>query len=85
MRAKSNKSKQSILEQVKDVLSNRMPPRLARQAAFFSDVFFKRVPAEDLSREAPVMHATMVARQLEFLQQRKPGELLLHVFTNLPL
>jgi len=80
VQAKSNNSKQSILEQIKDVLSNRMPARQARQAAFFCDVYFKRVPIKDLNREMPVMHATMVARQLEFLQQRKPGELLLNVF-----
>jgi len=80
VQAQSNKSRQSILEQIKDVFSNRMPARLARQAAFFSDIYFKRVPIKDMSREAPVMHATMVARQLDFLQQRKPGELLLHVF-----
>jgi hypothetical protein len=64
VQAQSNKSKQSILEQIKDVFSNRMPARLARQAAFFSDLYFKRVPIKDMSREAPVMHATMVARQL---------------------
>jgi glutamate dehydrogenase len=80
VQAKSNKSKQSILEQIKDVLSNRMPARLARQAAFYSDVYFKRVPATDLNSETAVMHATMVARQLDFLQQRKKGELLLRVF-----
>ena len=80
VQVKSNKSKQSILEQIKDVLSNRMPARLARQAAFYSDVYFKRVPTNDLTRESAVMHATMVARQLDFLQQRKPGELLLRVF-----
>ena len=82
VQAKSNNSKQSILEQIKEVLSNRMPARQARQAAFFCDVYFKRVPTKDLNREMPVMHATMVARQLEFLQQRKPGELLLHVFNT---
>lgn len=80
MQVKGNKSKLSILDQVKEILSNRMPARLAKQAALFSEVYFKRVPTTDLCREKPVMHATMVARQLEFLKFRKPGELLLQVF-----
>ena len=61
-------------------MTNRMPARAARQAVFFSDIYFKRVPIADLSRQTPVMLATMVARQLEFLQQRKRGELLIRVF-----
>lgn len=80
MQAGSKKSKPSILEQIKAVLTNRMPARAAKQAVFFSDIYFKRVPIADLSRQTPVMLATMVARQLEFLQQRKRGELLIRVF-----
>ncbi len=80
MQTSSNKSKQAILDQIKVVLSNRMPARAARQAAIYSDNYFKRVPIADLSRETPVMHASMVTRQLEFLRHRKPGELLLRVF-----
>ena len=55
MQAISNKSKKSILEQIKAVLANRMPARAYRQAAFFSDIYFKRMPIADLSRETPVM------------------------------
>ncbi len=80
MQAGNNKSKQSILEQIKAVLANRMPARSARQAAFFSDIYFKRVPTAALSRATPVMFATMVVRQLEFLQQRQRGESLIRVF-----
>ncbi len=80
MQTDSNKSKQTILEQIKAILASRMPARSARLAAFFSDLYFKRVSAVDLSPETPVMLAAMIARQLEFLQQRKPGQSMIRVF-----
>jgi glutamate dehydrogenase len=78
----SNKdnSKKAFLDQIKAVLSNRMPVRLARRAALFSDVYFKRMPLAELSSNPPVMFASMVTEQLEFMKQRKRGELLIRVF-----
>ncbi len=80
MQANDQASKQSFVEQIKTVLANRMASRVARRAAFFTDAFFQRVPLADLSKETPVMMATMVARQLDFFQQRVSGELLVRVF-----
>ncbi len=80
MQTGSNKSKQSILEQIKAVLTHRMPARATRQAVLFSDIYFKWVPMAELSQEKPVTFAAMVARQLEFLQQRRRGESLIRVF-----
>jgi len=75
-----DKSKQSLLEQIKAELISRMPASAARRAVFYSDVYFKRVPLTEMNRGTPVMLAAMVAGQLEFLQQRKRGELLIRVF-----
>ncbi len=80
MQANSDKSKQSFLEQIKAELASRMPASAARQAAVFSDVFFKRMPLTGPNQESPAFFAAMVASQLEFLQQRKRGDLLIRVF-----
>jgi len=80
VQASSNKSKQLLIEQVKEILANRMPARAARQAGLFCDAFFHRVPMEHLNRETPVMIATMVTGQLDFLQQCKPGNFSIRVF-----
>ncbi len=80
MQADSNKNKQSLLKQINAVLARRVSVGTARQAALFSDVYFKRVPLEEMGRDTPEMLAVMVAGQLEFLQQRKCGELLIRIF-----
>ena len=38
MQANNDKSKQSLLEQIKAILASRMPAKAARQASLFSDV-----------------------------------------------
>ena len=57
-----------------------MSVRAAKQASFYSGVYFQRVPLKQLNRETPAMFASMVVSQLEFMRQRKPGELLIRVF-----
>jgi len=79
MQSNNDKSRQFILKRLKTVLASRLPAA-ARQAAFFSEVYFKRMPLADMSRDTPEIFAGMVCGQLEFLQQRKPGELLIRVF-----
>ena len=69
-----------MLEQIKTILATRMPASAARQAAIFTDVYFHRMRFEDLNQESAVTHATMVVRQIEFLQKRGQGELLIRVF-----
>jgi glutamate dehydrogenase len=80
VQANSVNSKQSILGQLKVELANRMSARAVRQASLFSDEYFKHVPLAELNRETPVRLASMVIGKLEFLQQRKKGELLIRVF-----
>ena len=80
MQAKTDNSRRALLEQIKSILVNRMSAKAAKQAALFSDVYFKRVPVTDLGKDSAVVFATMVARQLDFLQQRRPGESLIRVF-----
>ena len=80
MQTKADNSRRSLLEQIKSVLASRMPVKAAKQAAIFSDIYFKRIPLTDLGKDSAVTFATMVARQLEFLQQRKTGDSLVRVF-----
>ena len=79
MQVDSNKNKQQIIKQIKVALAAGMSVSAASQAALFCDVYFKRVPLSQLSRETPEVFANMVIRQFEFLQRRKPGELLIRV------
>jgi len=73
-------NKQSLIGQIKTILASRMSARVAKQAAFYCDVYFKRVPLEELSRETPLMFAGMVAGQFDFFRHRKRGDLLIRVF-----
>ncbi len=52
----------------------------AKQAALFCDIFFKRVPVNELSEDKPAQVAAMVINQLEFLQKKKKGDLSIRVF-----
>ena len=80
MQASRDKGQPTILEQIKNALASRMPARAARQAAYFCDAYFKRVPFEELGRGTAPMFAAMVVGQLAFLKQRKPGKLLVRVY-----
>jgi len=80
VQAKTDNSRRALLEQIKSILASRMSAKAAKQAALFSDIYFKRVPVANLGKDSAVVFATMVVRQLEFLQQRKPGESLVRVF-----
>jgi glutamate dehydrogenase len=79
VQAKIDKDRKSIINQINTILTKRMPAGAARQAGFFSEIYFKRVPMTDLHKNSPVFLATMVAEQIKFMQQRQPGELLIRV------
>jgi len=80
VQASSKRTKQSLLEQIKAVLASQMGIKAARSATVFAEVFFKRLPNEDLGEDTPLSLAAMVEGQIEFLRQRKKGELLIRVF-----
>jgi glutamate dehydrogenase len=80
MKAKNEKNKQLMIEKIKKVLAGRLDPEAAKQAALFCDMFFKRVPVNELNEGTPDKVAAMVVNQLEFLQKRKKGEMLIRVF-----
>jgi glutamate dehydrogenase len=82
VQANNDNDKRSIIKQVKAVLAAQLPSMDAKQAAFFCDVYFRRVPLKELSKGSPEMYAAMVTDQLQFLRQRKPGELLFRVFNS---
>ncbi len=79
MQVNSNKIKKTYVEQIKTILAAKLPARAAPRAAVFCDAYFKRVPVTELSIEKPVVFATMVAKQLEFLRRRKAGEFLIRI------
>jgi glutamate dehydrogenase len=80
MRADHLDNKQLLLEKIKTALADRTEVSAAKQAALYCDVFFKRVPVTGLSEDTPEKVASMVISQLEFLRQRKAGDLSIRVF-----
>ncbi|MFC1701167.1 NAD-glutamate dehydrogenase domain-containing protein [Pseudomonadota bacterium] len=80
MKASSEKTKQLLLRKIKKIMAGQMKVEAAKQAALFCDVFFKRVPLTEISQETPEHVSAMVTNQLDFLQQRKKGQLSIRVF-----
>jgi len=80
MKARSDKNKQQLLNKIKAAIANRVDAEAAERAAVFCDAFFRRVPINRMSEQAADDVAAMVISQLEFLQQRKKGEVSIRVF-----
>jgi glutamate dehydrogenase len=80
MKPSNDVQKQALTEQVIADLASRLSAGKARVAERYTRYCFRRVPLEDLASEAPSTLATIVIRQLEFLRQRSPGELLIRVY-----
>ncbi|MCW8871733.1 MAG: NAD-glutamate dehydrogenase [Xanthomonadales bacterium] len=72
--------KQALTEEVVAELERRLSAGKARMAARYVPQFFRRVPMDDLAAEAPATLATIVLRQLEFMERRQPGELLIRAY-----
>jgi glutamate dehydrogenase len=75
-----DKNKQQLLEQVSAILAGRANTTKAKQARYYTEAFFRRVPIEELSRETPEALAAIVSEQMEFISKRPPGEALVSVF-----
>ena len=75
-----DQQKQALTKQVISDLESRLSSREAHVAARFAHLCLRRVPVEDLASEAPSTLATIVIRQLEFMRQRPPGEMLIRVY-----
>ena len=72
--------KQQVLERIESELNERLPaPRKTLGRTYLAQCF-RRVPVAELEREDPAIWAAMVVGQLDFLEQRAPGEMLLRVF-----
>jgi len=74
------KNKKAFLEQIKAVIASRMATRAARRNTAFVDAYFHAVPFQELQQELAVTFASMVTAQVNFIHQRRPGELLLRVY-----
>ena len=75
-----NKSKQALLGQVKSILAGRTSTGKAKQASYYAEAFFRRVPIEELSRETPVALAAIVSEQMDFISKRPANEAVISVF-----
>jgi len=80
----SESQKQALTAQVIANLEQRLSARKAGMAARYATQCIRRVPIDDLAAAAPSTLATIIIRQLEFLQQRKAGEMLIRVYNPTP-
>jgi glutamate dehydrogenase len=72
--------RQTLMGRVKSLLKERLDTTAADTAVRYLEQYFRRVPSEDLLAGAPADLAAIVIGQLEFLQQRKAGDVLIRVF-----
>ena len=80
MISESESHRQALLAQVVADLETRLSVRKTDMAVRFATQCIRRVPIDDLANAAPSTLATIVVRQLEFLQQRMPGQMLIRVY-----
>jgi glutamate dehydrogenase len=80
MTSELHKQKQALTARVIVHLERQLSALKARTAARYAQQCFRRVPVEDLAAEAPSTLATMIVRQLEFMQRRPAGEMLIRIF-----
>ena len=80
MKSTTDDQKLALTRQVIAALESRLSASKAKVAARYAEYCFRRVPMEDLASEAPSTLATIVIRQLEFMRQRAPGEMLIRVY-----
>ncbi|MDX1444414.1 MAG: NAD-glutamate dehydrogenase, partial [Gammaproteobacteria bacterium] len=76
----SDKQKADLLAQVKKLLGAPSRDVQSKQAAYYAEAFFRRVPFEELSREKPAALAAIVREQMKFVRERPLGEALISVF-----
>jgi glutamate dehydrogenase len=76
----TKENKQALLARVKEIVAGRRSGDEARQAAYYTEAFFRRVPFEELRREEPGMLAAIVCSQMDFVRRRAPKECLVSVF-----
>jgi glutamate dehydrogenase len=72
--------KQKVLERIGAELDRRLTAGRKKPGRVYLEQYFRRVPVAELERVEPATWAAMVAGQLDFLQRRAPGEMLLRVF-----
>ena len=75
-----DEQKQALLDQVISILESRLSARRTRLGALYVKYYFRRVPLDDIERDAPATLATIISNQLDFLKVRLPGQMLIRVF-----
>jgi glutamate dehydrogenase len=84
MTHESESQKKALTAQVIADLEQRLSGRKAGMATRFAVQCVRRVPIDDLAAAAPSTLATIIIRQLEFLEQRAAGQMLIRVFNPTP-
>ncbi|MEE4216944.1 MAG: hypothetical protein V2I48_04995, partial [Xanthomonadales bacterium] len=72
--------KKALLKQVSARLQKDLKVRWADIVKPYLEQCFRRVPLEELAGSTPARLAAIVAGQIRFIQQRRPGQLLVRVF-----
>jgi glutamate dehydrogenase len=70
----------ALTEQVIASLKQRLGAGRAKLAARYLEQCLRRVPTDELVKEAPSTLAMIIISQLDFLECRQPGEVLIRVF-----
>jgi len=80
MTSSFDQEKQDLLQQVIGILSEQCSSTKAKQARYYAEAFFRRVPMEELSHENPSALAAIVSEQMDFISKRPANEALVSVF-----
>jgi glutamate dehydrogenase len=80
MTSENDDQKQALLKKVNAILSGQMSARKAKLAKKYIELYFLRVPLDEVVRESPAALAMIVSNQLDFLKKRSPGESLIRIF-----
>ena len=80
MTTEMDSARQQLLDEVKALVTGERTDIKAKQAAYYVDAFFRRVPAEDLGDASAEVLAAVVSSQMQFIRKRLPGESKVDVF-----
>ena len=80
MTTEMDAARQQLLDEVKALVTGERTDIKAKQAAYYVDAFFRRVPAEDLGDASAEVLAAVVSSQMQFIRKRLPGESKVDVF-----
>ncbi|MDT8319168.1 MAG: NAD-glutamate dehydrogenase [Xanthomonadales bacterium] len=84
MTPRHEKDKAALIENVIAILAERMTKSNATLAVRFVEQSLPRIPLEELQQESPETLATIVGRQLRFMDKKSAGQMLIRIFNPSP-